>query len=267
MAAHKKRYDPNHKHDGTCHACGEYCSLSFEHVPPQSTGNNTRARVYSAVDIIREQGIGPIQSLDNLKYDQMQQGSGVYSLCASCNSYFGANYVKVFTEALNGTRGLFLNTLPHREKVNSTVLQTDKMHALAFFKHVISSFCATTQPGTMLDCRDFLLNRESNALPDRYKLFMFVIPNINSKGLRTGWTTPIMKDGSFYQVAHLVMPPLGFSLYDLKNSNPDIPFVGCDITSLSTCKWNEYPQIQMELQHAEANTLFPRMIIDPSQIS
>lgn len=262
-----KRYDPNHKHDGECHVCGKQCSFSFEHIPPRSTGNKTRARVYSGVDIIRKQGIGPIKSLDNLKYDQMQQGSGAYSLCRSCNSYFGVNYVKAFAEALNETRGLFLNTLPPGEKVNSTILQTDKMHALAFFKHVISSFCATTQPGTMLDCREFLLNRESNAFPDHYKLFMFAIPDTNSKQLWTGWVTALMDDYGLLKVAYLTTPPFGFSLYDTENSTTTIPFVGCDITSLSTCKWNEYPQIQMELQHAEGNTPFPRMITSPSQIS
>lgn len=267
MTVAKRYSSPNHKHHGECHVCGKRCSLSFEHIPPRSTGNKTRARAYSGADIIQAHGIKPIESLDNFRYDQMQQGSGVYSLCASCNSYFGANYVKVFAEALNETRGLFLNTLPHGEKVNSTILQTDKMHALAFFKHVISSFCATTQPGTMLDCREFLLDRESNALPDHLKLLMFAIPDTNSRGLRTGWTTPFMKDDSFYQVAHLVTPPFGFSLYDLKNANTSIPFAGCDITSFSTCRWNEYPQIHLELHHAEGNMLFPRMIIDPSQIS
>lgn len=196
----------------------------------------------------------------------MQQGAGVYSLCSRCNNYFGANYVEVFTEALNETRGLFLNTLTG-QIANTTVLQTDKMQALAFFKHIITSFSATTQFGTMLDCKEFLLNRLSNEFPSRYKLLMFAVPNIRSKGLRTGWMTAFFQSGGCYQIASLITPPFGFSLYSVRNSAINIPYVGCDITCLSECKWGEYPRVQLELPHAEGNTLFPRIITSPAQIS
>ena len=255
---------PNRKREGRCHVCGKQCSLSFEHVPPRSAGNASRAKLYSGVDVVKKQGFDISGSFDGLSYDQMQQGAGVYSICQSCNSYFGANYVEVFSEALKGARCLF-ESHPAEGAVNCTILETDKMHALAFFKHVVSSFCATTQYGTMLDCRDFLLEKESNGFPSRYRLFMFAVPDVRSRGVRTGWTRPF-QGGTACQVAHLIMPPFGFSLLDLSNSTGDAPISGCDITSFSKCKWGELPIVHLELPHAVPGSLFPQMVNVPRQL-
>lgn len=250
----QNRNNPNNKREGNCHVCGNWCTFSFEHIPPKSAGNTSRAKIYSGVDLIERQGFEPITSLEGLYYDQQQQGTGVYSLCESCNNYFGRYYVEAYSEAHNATRLLFSEN-PYDDTVNATVLQTNKMHVLAFFKHVLSSFCATTQYGSMLDCKNFLLDHNSNAFPNRFKLFMFAIPDTSSKGVRSGWQAVLGKPS--YTVAHLFMPPFGFSLYETTEVNDDVPYFGCNITNFAFTKWNEYPFIHLELRHAKGNVLLP----------
>jgi hypothetical protein len=81
---------------GTCRICTAKRPLTFEHIPPQSTGNNTRARGGSSWQILM-QGNGT--DLPNRGWFPLQRGAGAHVLCAACNSFCGRAYVPSYTEA------------------------------------------------------------------------------------------------------------------------------------------------------------------------
>jgi 5-methylcytosine-specific restriction endonuclease McrA len=76
---------------GTCHVCGKFGPLSFEHIPPRSTGNNHVVQIYSGDQVIKNSLTGS-DDASALKYKPSQGGMGFYSLCESCNNYLGQNY-------------------------------------------------------------------------------------------------------------------------------------------------------------------------------
>ena len=248
-----------HRHEeGICHICGKSGSLSFEHIPPRSVGNTQRSRAYSLVEIAEKTGRLDATYRDGIQYKQQQQGSGFSSICSDCNSYLGRHYVNEYKDFYLATAELFMAE-PPEDGVKGMHLETDKTNVLALFKHVISNFCATTQPGTMLDCKDFLLDRESNAFPNHYRLYMFAVPNPKSKMVTTGWSTLLMRQdmAAYCTVAYVAMFPVGFALVDLAKSSQILPDLGCDITSMASRPWGEKPRFAVELPFMKLDQGFP----------
>jgi hypothetical protein len=118
--------------------------------------------------------------------------------------------------------------------------ETIRLMLLAFFKQVISNFCSTTAPGSMLDCRDFLLDRENTAFPERYQLHMYVVPDLTARQVFTGWQMPLFEDRSYYSVACLYIPPFAFLLYD-RNSSSELPDRYGDMTAMCQTPWGTSP--------------------------
>ncbi len=81
------------KHPGICALCGKYFDdLSFEHIPPRSAFNKLSARAFSGEDFIGSTDVP--WELKHLPYDDLQRGTGKYSLCNTCNNFTGVLYVK-----------------------------------------------------------------------------------------------------------------------------------------------------------------------------
>jgi hypothetical protein len=77
---------------GTCHICGSFGDLTFEHVPPKAAFNDKRvikATFEEAVALGPEEIVrGPIQ----------QGGVGAHTLCAKCNNLTGHWYGPQFVD-------------------------------------------------------------------------------------------------------------------------------------------------------------------------
>ena len=117
---------------------------------------------------------------------------------------------------------------------------------LAFVKQVVSNFCATTAPGSMLDCRDFLLDRGNTSLPARYRLHMAVLPKLDGESVFSGWMRVLFDDGTFCDMAFIRMPPFGFVLYDTVSSTY-LPDRAGDITPMSRMGWDLTGRITLVL--------------------
>lgn len=151
------------------------------------------------------------------------------TLCEDCNEYLGANYVETF-------KGLYLDFAHEsgdildgldRDRNESETAGVERycefdlgegFRPLAFVKQVVSNFCATTAPGSMLDCKDFLLDRGNISLPARYRLHMVVLPKLDGESVFSGWMRVLFDDGTFCDMAFIRMPPFGFVLYDTESS-------------------------------------------------
>ncbi len=81
---------PRERHIGLCRACGERRQLTFEHVPPASSGNATRARGTSSIEVLTADD--PLR-FPGRGWFPSQRGIGGYVLCEACNNLFGLRYV------------------------------------------------------------------------------------------------------------------------------------------------------------------------------
>ena len=56
-------------HMGTCHICGTYGKLSFEHIPPEGALNHGKAKIYTGDEVLkRYRG-------EKSKYQSQQEGT------------------------------------------------------------------------------------------------------------------------------------------------------------------------------------------------
>lgn len=238
-----------------CHVCGSEGPLSFEHIPPKSMGNNHGVRNFRGIDIIKKAGAFDASSLDGVRFTKMNRGSGVSTLCRNCNSYFGTHYVKVYADCIKELGARFLQQ-PPTDGSRSVHLEGGNVNLLAFFKHAISNFCATTPFGTMLDCKEFLLDRESSDFPSRYRLYMFAVPDPDSLMVQTGWMTLFTRQGA-YTLAHVALYPVGFTLVDEDASDFIPPFLGCNITDMASLRWGDKPDFVLDLPLMSLDKLYP----------
>ena len=239
-----------------CHVCGRRGPLSFEHIPPRSMGNSHGTRSYRGVDIIKKAGAFDASAKDGVRFSKMRRGIGVRTLCSACNSYFGTHYVKEYTGCIMELGAHFVHQRPSEDE-RAIRLGGGNVNVLAFFKHVISNFCATTPYGTMLDCREFLLNKESSDFPSRYRLYMFAVPDPDSVMITTGWMVLYYEHGGSVTLAHVATFPVGFTLVDVGASDFIPSRLGCDITSMAARKWGERPEFSLELPFMTLNKMPP----------
>ncbi len=249
------------KIEGVCHVCGETGPLSFEHIPPQALGNTNLSKAYSAVEIAELTGSFDFEGRGSLRYRQEQRTSGFSTLCSSCNSYLGRNYVKEYAAFAQSLGSLFISE--DLSDAKGVHIETDKANVLAVFKHIVSNFCGITQPGSMLDCKGFLLDRESNAFPGHYCVFMYGIPSMDSPMSTTGWcndvTDPAKPAG--YTVARVAVFPIGYAIVDTSRGNVIPNGLGCDITMMAQRPLGgERPMVALELTYMDTKKCFPRLI-------
>ena len=247
---------------GICHICGNDGPLSYEHIPPRSMGNSKPVKSYRVADIAEKHGSTNVKFTNNIHYRQHQRGMGFQTICRKCNSYLGRHYVKAYTGCISEL-GALLQEAKNDKDGNGIHLEARNIPVLAFIKHVISNFCSTTQPGTMLDCRDFLLDCENRNLPDRYRLFMFAVPE-NGTFISSGWAQLLLNERGLKtaNLAFIATYPVGFFLYDTESSSaePDSSRYGCEITSMTKQPWGAEPNFSIDLPYMTISNSFPTPI-------
>lgn len=200
---------------GTCHLCGEKKKLSFEHIPPKSTYNN-KGTYYeiSMEDYIKVKN--PLKDKPNGKLKQ--GGIGVNSLCRDCNSFLGINYVEPYRKWVNS--GIELLNMGDGQNVVYEVLEVEPLRIM---KQIISMFLSINDENfseRYPELRGFVLNTESQDLPDKFKLFTY----LNNEGEvrylnEMGWGNILQ--GSFVLCSEITFPPYGFVLVTKQNGNLD----------------------------------------------
>ena len=106
---------PQRKVDGTCRICAQDDTLTFEHIPPQATGNKTRARVMRSADML-DRGLDA--DFPRSGHSQAQRGSGAHVLCKACNENgaAGKHLVKEYAELTKAfTDNLLTACIPLRD--------------------------------------------------------------------------------------------------------------------------------------------------------
>ncbi len=230
--------------EGMCHVCGAIDKLSFEHIPPRSLGNNRPRNSYSVVEMLEQNR--KIDNTEGLFATIQQQGSGRYSLCKKCNSYFGTHYVPAYTQFILNMVGTFKQAAKKLSSENYICVEIEKVDGLAVFKQILSMLCSLSQPGSMLDFKEFLLDKDSTSFNiSKYQVFMYAILDDNSKSRSTGWMTPLFTDLTSFQFTDYAQYPLGYRLYDM--TNPPNRYFGCNISELSKLPYGRETTIKVDL--------------------
>ena len=155
---------------GICRLCGKETSLSYEHVPPKVAFNkNTK---FVSVDF--EEYVTAENALKNPPKGKTKQGGiGYNSFCVQCNSYLGSKYVPAYKNwAIGG-----MQLLNKKEEYGLHGYSIKEIEPLKVIKHIISMFLAINRETFLKsfpELASFLNSPESNELPDKYRIFMYL---------------------------------------------------------------------------------------------
>lgn len=219
---------------GNCHICGNYGSLSFEHVPPRAAFNNR--------PIILKRGLDLINSdLDNLKGEIKQKGSGDHTLCPKCNNSTGRWYAKDFAEwAYQGMRILSYT------KGKPSIYYTFHIFPLRVIKQVITMFFSANS----LNFRNaypelvrFVLNKEANHLDEKFKIYCYYNTGTRSRQLGLAVAINTVKRTKVL-MSEIAYPPMGY-LLTISSPPPDPRLL--DITFMSNYRYNDWKNIPLRL--------------------
>lgn len=232
--------------DGTCHICGQFKRLSYEHLPPKSAGNKNTVKFYTFDDFITSYS----HSNDNSHTSKphiIQGGFQVPTICEDCNNKTGAYYVKAYSEFAKivycslkeNDCSNFLNHLINFEC---------SLRPLNFFKQVITMFCSILErPAIQSYGLDkFVLDKNTNTLDgEPFSLHMYIVPNDSSITMSPAcygiYNTDLHK---YAMLAEFIAPPFGFVL----NLTPSLAKLNLlDLSPLNDFKYNEVVKLKFEL--------------------
>ena len=231
---------------GVCKICGKYKSLSFEHVPPQSSFNDEKVKIIQGDEALRSltrTEKNPWE-LDGLKWKQQQLGKGGYFLCESCNSATGSWYIPEYDRFVNIIYSAYLKAIRKRREqeeqdniIGSIMITGIKdIHPLPIFKQIITMFCDVDLNCCMGDdaLKEFLLNKTSkNFNKNKYHVYAHIhsgaVERMNGIGDISSFVDGQIK--TIYKISEISVFPIGFTLYIDK---PDwFEPEGVDITGFS----------------------------------
>lgn len=216
---------------GTCHLCGSYKKLSFEHVPPESAFNDQR------ILVTRFEQLLAANDLDNLRGTVQQRGAGGYTLCDDCNSKTGSWYAPAFASwAHEAMRFIVAARTP------PSLFYPFNLYPLRVLKQVLCMFFSINGPrfhSVNHDLVRFILNKESKELPDRVRVDAFyTLSNRTRSAGMTGVLRGLGTASSQVRVfSEVTFPPFGFVL--TMNSIPPRPDF-CDISGFSKFDYRDW---------------------------
>ena len=156
--------------------CGTQGRLSFEHLPPRSMGNASRAEM---LDMF--QALALLDGRDPGRGQIMQRGSGSYSLCKRCNERSGHLYVRELKRWSDVGMGVLadlnLAAFDSQLEPNYVHLELAEVHPGAVLKQIVTMMLAISPPGfafapQTVELRDFAQDPDWTGLPDRFRFYL-----------------------------------------------------------------------------------------------
>ena len=160
--------------EGRCHICGNVSKLTFEHIPPKSSGNNSPAKVISGEQVIpsdREPW-----DVSGLPYIQQQKGFGHYVLCEHCNNTTGSWYAGAFQSFYEQIPYLTADPIdPKQSLIELTFLNIYPLRVLKQIACMFLGICGPHLGDDYPEMREFVLSKESTNLNfSKYRFCFFV---------------------------------------------------------------------------------------------
>lgn len=240
---------------GTCCICGKEKKLTYEHLPLRGTGNK--------IPMVERAAL-----LNNQKDVIRQQGSGLHSLCESCNnntgSWYGNEYEKFHSYIINsGNTEIQKSIYTGEIKIYTNEI---KIKPLKVFKEIVCMFLSINPPPIFLKEREnfknFILNREEKDLKN-IKVYMYIQDSKSKINRRNAFNKLIdLLYGRTVFVSEFVSNGIGYILtLDNKNTwHVDEFAYKCkglyDITFFKNYTIDEEVKIKIKTNILETNSPF-----------
>ena len=243
------------KHRGICALCGKEADLTFEHIPPKSAFNKTPTRAVSVSGLLKKKDQLPWDT-KGVRYKNLQQGMGDYTLCQSCNNHTGEWYGEAYRQFANRAAFLVSQDIPNG--MNSVEIK--EVYPLRIIKQILSMFCSINRPGLYAidELRTFVLDKEATGLDrTRYRVHMYFTKSGYRKCAPISSIIHLNQDKTVSStvVSEITAAPLGFLLY----CNPtDVQLLeGIDISSFADVGYDQVGNVTLPIDIREVNTWVP----------
>ena len=242
---------------GTCHICGKFGKLSYEHVPPEKAFNSYPGFMHFGDELLRKGEAFPWEF--STKGKQMQRGVGFNTLCGKCNSDTGGWYGSSFVDFIYKGYKLIMgiggtNTLSTQSK---RIINLEDMHPLRITKQIITMFFSVNSPvfaKAKPDLVKFVKNKTSKGLSkEKYGIYIYILKGSVARYLGS---IGILTYNQSRVVSEISSPPFGYVL----EMNPKQEFRSqeCDITDFANLyDYNEKANISLTIPVYESNSYFP----------
>lgn len=223
------------KHKGQCALCGSNCNLSYEHIQPESCGNDKPITIYNLDDyqngeIYKENGKAKGRFIS-------QRGFGGYTLCMDCNSFAGSHYINSYKSFYLQCKSAYMTS-----KKSNITFSLKNIYPQRIIKAILFMFVSINKDGILGEkFKEFLLDEDCNDFPFPYQLYMYFT--------ETSRFFPFIlegfKDGQIRNYSHISFPPIGFVLSknDLAKSENL-----AQITTFRNYLYNEVENLSLSLK-------------------
>lgn len=216
---------------GNCAICGKYKKLTFEHVPPQSAFNNKPIYMQHHEHLFDE------GSYLYGKKKRSSKGFGGYTLCEPCNNNTGDWYARDFGDFVH--QGM--NIIKSIKEPQYFIAGNYSIKPLNVLKQIVTMFMSADKMGHLRsqnDLVDFILNKECQILPERFKIYLY--STLSSFKRMIGYSLvydPILGVQNWSEIN---FQPFGYLLAeDSKPAHKDM----IDISIFSQFKYNEHKEV------------------------
>ena len=205
------------RNKGICTLCGKGRPLTFEHVPAEASGNQRGVNMFNLDEWLARDTVTGEMSGGIIQ----PEGMGLIALCEPCNvKLLGTHYVPSFIDFVEAGKQMLAQVAPRIDEFNArevdTILQVGflEVNRLAVAKQIVSMLLVTSGRDVVAAnpaLAEFVLDPAAQGLPDRYRLFIAVVPGPAAKS--TG-VSGILRVNTGEQVvtAEVVYPPFGYAL-------------------------------------------------------
>jgi len=243
------------EHIGYCHICQKYGKLSFEHIPPKLALNNRRTKAYtgdSMIELISGKNRYPWDK-EGLRYESLQKGFGVYTLCCSCNSLTGTLYAEEYAKWFYSVLEMIRKNQKEYNDSFGAQFTLAKVYPGRFIKQILSIACSS-YPNFVNDypfVKDLILKKNFVFKENPgFKIYMYLLKTpLNGYTSKAGY---LLKDVGLKFVNEIFLYPFGFiiSLSDFEERE-------MDITSFIQYGYDDEAIIDFKANIHEKNSLFP----------
>jgi hypothetical protein len=191
---------------GECRICGDYTTLSYEHVPPRCAFNDAPLRSYKLGEWWR------LQTEGSAHFQNEQRGAGDHLLCKRCNEHVcGAWYVPELCKWVRAVATRW-DELPRDASDVVVTIGLRRVFPARFAKQVLAMLLATSRGGYVArhkPLRHLVLHRDSTGLPDEYQLYLSLF---NGDTARATSTYDAFFCGRSFEAIELSYPPFSYML-------------------------------------------------------
>lgn len=224
--------------EGTCHICGIYGKLSFEHVPPKKAFNNRRV---VRIGFDRAITLGPYDRLGKGPIEQ--RGARVYTLCPTCNNNTGSWYADAFaTWCVQGAQVLV------KTDFNPRLFTLHYVLPLRVLKQIVTMFFSVNSKefaDVNPELVEFVLNRNRAYLSPKYRFYVYFNRGASTDRLRYNGLAAMgnFDTGEVTLLSEISFPPFGY-VFTIDSKIPDRRLF--EITHFSRYRYDDFKVLEMK---------------------